>query len=92
MQVILLDEPTAALGLREMKAFTRIVSGLVARSATVVMVTHNLPQVMEMADRIVVMPAGAVVTSFERGEVTEEALVGLMVGSSFAGRPAAVFN
>jgi ABC-type sugar transport system ATPase subunit len=86
-QVILLDEPTAALGPRETAAFTRIVSGLVARSATVVMVTHNLPQVMEMADRIVVMRAGAVVTSFERGEVTEEALVGLMVGSSFAGRP-----
>jgi ABC-type sugar transport system ATPase subunit len=91
-QVILLDEPTAALGPRETAAFTRIVSGLVARSATVVMVTHNLPQVMEMADRIVVMRAGAVVTSFERGEVTEEALVGLMVGSSFAGRPAAAGN
>jgi simple sugar transport system ATP-binding protein len=84
-QVILLDEPTAALGPRETAAFTRIVSGLVARSASVVMVTHNLPQVMEMADRIVVMRAGAVVTSFERGEVTEEALVGLMVGSSLAG-------
>ena len=91
-QVILLDEPTAALGPRETAAFSRIVSGLVARSATVVMVTHNLPQVMEMADRIVVMRAGAVVTSFERGEVTEEALVGLMAGSSFAGRPAAAAN
>jgi simple sugar transport system ATP-binding protein len=91
-QVILLDEPTAALGPRETAAFTRIVSGLVARSASVIMVTHNLPQVMEMADRIVVMRAGAVVTSFERGEVTEEALVGLMVGSSLAGWRAGAAN
>jgi ABC-type sugar transport system ATPase subunit len=91
-QVILLDEPTAALGPRETAAFTQVVSRLVAQSATVVMVTHNLPQVMEMADRIVVMRAGAVVTSFERGEVTEEALIGLMVGSSVAGQRAAAAN
>ena len=87
-QVILLDEPTAALGPRETAAFTAIVAGFVARGATVIMVTHNLPQVIDTAERIVVMRAGSVVATFDRGEVTEEALVGLMVGSAGFTRPA----
>lgn len=83
-QVILLDEPTAALGPKETAAFTRVVRGFVERHTTVCMVTHNLPQVMELADRIVVMRAGRVVATMSVTEVTEEQLLGLMVGSAAA--------
>jgi ABC-type sugar transport system ATPase subunit len=44
--------------------------------------------VIDTAERIVVMRAGSVVATFDRGEVTEEALVGLMVGSAGFSRPA----
>ena len=83
-QVILLDEPTAALGPKETAAFTKVVRGFVERHTTVCMVTHNLPQVMELADRIVVMRAGRVVATMDVSEVTEEQLLGLMVGSAAA--------
>jgi len=83
-QVILLDEPTAALGPKETAAFTRVVRGFVERRTTVCMVTHNLPQVMELADRIVVMRAGRVVATMDVADVTEEQLLGLMVGSAAA--------
>jgi simple sugar transport system ATP-binding protein len=81
-QVILLDEPTAALGPKETAAFTRVVREFVERRTTVCMVTHNLPQVMELADRIVVMRAGRVVATMNVSDVTEEQLLGLMVGSA----------
>jgi ABC-type sugar transport system ATPase subunit len=83
-QVILLDEPTAALGPKETAAFTRVVREFVERRTTVCMVTHNLPQVMELADRIVVMRAGRVVATMSVSDVTEEQLLGLMVGSAAA--------
>ena len=83
-QVILLDEPTAALGPKETAAFTRVVREFVERRTTVCMVTHNLPQVMELADRIVVMRAGRVVATMNVTDVTEEQLLGLMVGSAAA--------
>jgi ABC-type sugar transport system ATPase subunit len=83
-QVILLDEPTAALGPKETAAFTKVVRDFVERQTTVCMVTHNLPQVMELADRIVVMRAGRVVATMSVSEVTEEQLLGLMVGSAAA--------
>jgi len=83
-QVILLDEPTAALGPKETAAFTKVVRGFVERRTTVCMVTHNLPQVMELADRIVVMRAGRVVATMSVSDVTEEQLLGLMVGSAAA--------
>ena len=83
-QVILLDEPTAALGPKETAAFTRVVREFEERRTTVCMVTHNLPQVMELADRIVVMRAGRVVATMNVSDVTEEQLLGLMVGSAAA--------
>jgi simple sugar transport system ATP-binding protein len=83
-QVILLDEPTAALGPKETAAFTKVVRDFVERRTTVCMVTHNLPQVMELADRIVVMRAGRVVATMNVSDVTEEQLLGLMVGSAAA--------
>jgi ABC-type sugar transport system ATPase subunit len=83
-RVVLLDEPTAALGPRETAAFTRVVRSFVERHTTVCMVTHNLPQVMELADNIVVMRAGRVVATMGVNEVTEEQLLALMVGSAAA--------
>ncbi|MHB1499644.1 MAG: ATP-binding cassette domain-containing protein [Candidatus Dormibacteria bacterium] len=81
-RVLLLDEPTAALGPRETAAFFDILRAAVAQDGTVVMVGHNLPQVLQMASRIIVMRAGQVVARFRPEETSVEKLTGFMVGSA----------
>ena len=64
-QVIVLDEPTAALGVRESGKVLDLVKDLKNRGLTVVLISHNMPQVYEVADRIHVQRLGrraAVVT------------------------------
>ena len=79
--VLLLDEPTAALGPKETDSFNRIIMNLVDEGKTVIMVTHNIPQMMEMASRVVVMRAGAVVVEMSPKDTTQEEIMAFMVGS-----------
>ncbi|MCL4351868.1 MAG: ATP-binding cassette domain-containing protein [Firmicutes bacterium] len=80
-QVLLLDEPTAALGPKETSAFTSVIKELVDSGTRVVMVTHNIPQVIEMADSIVVMRAGRIVARVAPQDTSEQQLLAFMVGS-----------
>ncbi len=59
--VVLLDEPTAALGPRETAAVPGIVRRLRSEGKLVVMVTHNIPQILEMANHNLVMRSGRIV-------------------------------
>jgi ABC-type sugar transport system ATPase subunit len=81
-RVVLLDEPTAALGPRETAAFLRIIRDTADHGETVVMVGHNLPQVLELADHLVVMRAGRVVASLSPKETSLRELTDFMVGSA----------
>lgn len=79
--VLLLDEPTAALGPKETASFNDIIVELVQQGKSVLMVTHNIPQVMEMANHIVVMRAGRIVAEVNPKDTTQEELLAFMVGS-----------
>ncbi len=81
-RVVLLDEPTAALGPRETAAALRIVRDMADRGETVVMVGHNLPQMLELADALIVMRAGRVVASVDPAHTTLRDLTDFMVGSN----------
>ena len=64
-QVIILDEPTAALGVNESARVLKMIQDLRARGLSVILISHNMPQVFEVADRIHVARLGkraAVVT------------------------------
>ena len=64
-QVIILDEPTAALGVRESAKVLTLIQDLRERGISVILISHNMPQVFEVADRIHVQRLGhrsAVVT------------------------------
>ena len=64
-QVIILDEPTAALGVRESAKVLNLIQDLRGRGISVILISHNMPQVFEVADRIHVQRLGhraAVVT------------------------------
>jgi ABC-type sugar transport system ATPase subunit len=81
-RVLLLDEPTAALGPRETAAFLGLIREVADRGETVVMVGHNLPQMLELADHLLVMRAGQVRATLNPKETTLRDLAELMVGSA----------
>ncbi|MGZ8624553.1 MAG: sugar ABC transporter ATP-binding protein, partial [Actinomycetota bacterium] len=81
--VLLLDEPTTALGPHEVEALHRTLAGCRDRGVGVVYVSHRLPEVLEVADRITVLRDGRHRGTFDAGEVTEHELVDLIVGRSF---------
>jgi fructose transport system ATP-binding protein len=80
-EVLLMDEPTAALGLKESRAVLELVKKIVERGIAVVMISHILPHVIELADVIVVMRHGQKVAELERKEASMDNLVRLIVGA-----------
>ncbi|MEE8497068.1 MAG: sugar ABC transporter ATP-binding protein, partial [Acidimicrobiia bacterium] len=82
--VLLLDEPTTALGPDEVEALHRTVAQSRERGVGVVYVSHRLPEVLEIADRITVLRDGHNQGTFEAADITESDLVELIVGRPFA--------
>ena len=81
-ELIVFDEPTAALSATEVQRFHEIVRGLAAGGRTVILVSHFLGEVLALADTVTVLRDGKVVrTSAAAGE-TEDTLVAAMLGRS----------
>ena len=78
---IIMDEPTAALGVIQTAKVLELITRIRERGLAVVFVSHNLPQVLEVADRIEVMRLGARVARFRRGEPSVEQLIGAISGA-----------
>jgi D-xylose transport system ATP-binding protein len=74
-KVVILDEPTAALGVAQTRQVLDLVRRLADRGLGVVIVTHNLHDVFEVADRITVLRLGQRVDVFERTESTQQEIV-----------------
>jgi ribose transport system ATP-binding protein len=89
-KVLLLDEPTTALGPDEVEALHRTIVACRARGVGVVYVSHRLPEVLEVADRITVLRDGKTRGTFDSRATSESQLVELIVGRPFeAAFPAA---
>jgi ribose transport system ATP-binding protein len=82
-RVLLLDEPTTALGPHEVESLHRALAGCRDRGVGVVYVSHRLPEVLEIADRVTVLRDGRSQGTFDADEVTEHELVDLIVGRAF---------
>lgn len=82
-RVLLLDEPTTALGPDEVEALHRSVAACRERGVGVVYVSHRLPEVLEIADRITVLRDGRVRGTSVSSDTTEAELVELIVGRPF---------
>jgi ribose transport system ATP-binding protein len=81
--VLLLDEPTTALGPDEVEALHRTVVACKERGVGVVYVSHRLPEVLEVADRVTVLRDGRARGTFDARATSEAALVELIVGRPF---------
>jgi rhamnose transport system ATP-binding protein len=79
-KVIILDEPTKGIDIGSKAAVHRFISQLVTRGLSVILVSSELPEVLGMADRIVVMHHGRVQRVFERAEATPERVVAAASG------------
>jgi D-xylose transport system ATP-binding protein len=80
-KVVLLDEPTAALGVPQTKQVLDLIRRLRERDLGVVVISHNLANVFEVADRIVVLRLGRVAGSFDSEATTEEHIVSAITGA-----------
>src|SRR5262249_6426525 len=78
--VLFMDEPTAALGVRQSAAVLNLARRLTHEGVAIVLITHTLPHVVEFADRVVVLRHGAKVADLPHRDVTPERLVSLIVG------------
>jgi ABC-type sugar transport system ATPase subunit len=76
----LLDEPTAATGLRETKEIVRLIEGLRDRGAGVLMICHDFPLVVELSDTIYVLRHGAVAQTFARGVELDDVVLAMARG------------
>jgi D-xylose transport system ATP-binding protein len=80
--VLLLDEPTASLGLREAGNVMQLVLQLRAQGTGILVISHNMKQVFEVADRIVVLHVGRIVAVFNKSETAQETVVRAIMGKA----------
>ena len=73
--IVILDEPTAALGPNETLEVERVILEIRKRGTAIILISHNLDQVFRVADRLVVVHKGVTSREFLRSEVTLEELV-----------------
>ncbi|WP_088894365.1 ATP-binding cassette domain-containing protein [Leptolyngbya ohadii] len=83
-KVVLLDEPTAALGVAQTRQVLNLIHRLKEQGQAVVVISHNLHDVFEVTDRIVVMRLGQRVRTFETRNSSREAVVASITGADAA--------
>jgi fructose transport system ATP-binding protein len=79
--IVILDEPTAALGVRESKAMQELIQAINGRGLSVVLISHNMPQVFELTTRILILRAGQRAGVVRTAETNMEQVVRLMTGA-----------
>ena len=79
-KLVIMDEPTAALGVQETAQVENIIRGLKDRGVPLILVSHNLRQVFDLVDRIVVFRRGRIVANLARDETDGNDIVSYITG------------
>ena len=74
-----MDEPTAALGVPEQRKVMQLISRLRKQNIAIILISHNLNDIYEIADRIAILRQGKLVGDHMIGEINREEVVKLMV-------------
>lgn len=82
-KVVLLDEPTAALGVAQTRQVLNLILRLREQGLAVVVISHNLADVFEVVDRVIVLRLGRRVGTFEVKNTTPERVVAAITGAEF---------
>ena len=87
-RLVIMDEPTAALGVPEQRKVLALIRSLREGNIPVILISHTMHDVMAVADRMVVMRRGRIVANIPRAEASEELIVRHIVGSAENGESA----
>jgi fructose transport system ATP-binding protein len=80
-RVIIMDEPTAALGVKESGRVLELINEIRDRGVPVILISHDMPHIFEVADRIHIQRLGRRIASVQTGDVTMTEAVSLMTGA-----------
>jgi len=83
-KLIIMDEPTAALGVRETHQVENIIRQLKANDEPLILISHNMRQVFDLVDRIVVFRRGRIVANLKKNETSGEEVVAYITGAKDA--------
>ncbi|MCP1167125.1 MULTISPECIES: ATP-binding cassette domain-containing protein [Limimaricola] len=83
-EVIVMDEPTAALAVAEVRKVLEFIKALRRQGKSVVLISHNVQDVMEVSDRITVLRRGRRIGLLETANTTPEEVVGYITGAALA--------
>ena len=80
-ELLLMDEPTAALGVKESRLVEDLMLSLKERGIALLLVSHNIDQVLRVCDELLVLRRGRMVGVYERGDLSVRDVVSLIVGA-----------
>jgi ribose transport system ATP-binding protein len=83
-QVVIMDEPSAALGGRDLDYLFDVIRALKQQGVAVIYISHRIAEVFEIADRVTVFKDGKVVGTYVVSEIDRATLVRMMIGRSFS--------
>jgi len=83
-KLIIMDEPTAALGVQETAQVENIIKTLKANGEPLILISHNMRQVFDLADRIVVFRRGRIVANLRKDKTSGEDIVAYITGAKTA--------
>ena len=81
VKLLVMDEPTAALGPEETRNTLELIGTIRRRGTPIILISHNLDHVFRVADRIMVMRAGRNVGTVAAATTTQREVLGMIVGS-----------
>jgi fructose transport system ATP-binding protein len=81
-RVVIMDEPTAALGVKESRKVLELMRDVKARGLSIILISHNMPQVFEVADRIHIHRLGRRIAVIEPSTFAMSDAVALMTGAT----------
>jgi len=79
-RVLIMDEPCAALGPEETRMVHELVRRLKTQGVGIFLITHDMPDVFGLSDRLAVMKNGRVVGSYRTADLTEDEVLGMIIG------------
>jgi D-xylose transport system ATP-binding protein len=82
-RVVQLDEPTAALGVAQTRQVLNLIRRLREQGLAVIVISHNLADVFEVVDRVIVMRLGRRVATFDVKSTTPERVIAAITGAEF---------
>ena len=80
--ILILDEPTRGIDIGSKSEIHRLISNLAKKGMAILMVSSELPEVLGMSDRILVIREGKIVAEHNRGDVSQEILIKEEFGAS----------